>query len=73
VVSSDIDVKITLTSWQLEMNEYKAIDVQIEQYWIQMKDVHLFYQLQVVLGDDDVRIASMKPRKWMIQTAKAET
>jgi hypothetical protein len=40
VVSSDIDVKITLTSWQLEMNEYKAIVVQIEQYWIQMKDVH---------------------------------
>jgi hypothetical protein len=29
-----------------------------------MKGVHPLYQLQVVPGDDDVIIASIKPRKW---------
>ena len=39
------------------MNEYGTTDLQIAQYWIQMKGVNPFYQLQVVLGDDKVRIA----------------
>jgi hypothetical protein len=46
------------------MHEYEATNLQIEQGWIQMKDVHPLYQLQVVSGDNDVRIAPTRPRKW---------
>jgi hypothetical protein len=42
--------------WQLQTNECEATDLQIEQGWIQMKDMHPLYQLQVVSGDVDVRI-----------------
>jgi hypothetical protein len=42
------------------MHEYRVTNLQIEQDWIQMKGVHL-YQIQVVLGDDDIRIAPTSP------------
>jgi hypothetical protein len=48
------------SSWQLQMHEYRVTNLQIEQDWIQMKGVHL-YQIQVVLGDDDIRIAPTSP------------
>jgi len=34
------------SSWYLWMNEFEATDLQIEQGWIQMKGMHLLYQLQ---------------------------
>jgi hypothetical protein len=40
-----------------------ASNLQIKQSWIQMKDVHPLYQLQVVLGNNDVIIALTKPKK----------
>jgi hypothetical protein len=33
-----------------------------------MKSVHPLYQLQVVSEDDDVIIASTRPRKWTTQS-----
>jgi glutamyl/glutaminyl-tRNA synthetase len=39
------------------MNKYEVTDNQIKQSLIQMKDVYPLYQLQVVLGDDDVKTA----------------
>jgi len=45
------------SSWQLQMNKYEVTDNQIKQSLIQMKDVYPLYQLQVVLGDDDVKTA----------------
>jgi hypothetical protein len=49
------------------MNECEAIDLQIEQSWIQKKDVHLFYQLQVVFDDVYIEVSLEKPRKWSTQ------
>jgi hypothetical protein len=34
-----------------------------------MKGMHPLYHIQVVSGDDDVRIALMKPQKWATQLA----
>jgi len=45
------------------MTRYGAPNLQIDQGWIQTKGVHPLYQLQVVLGDYDVRITLTKPRK----------
>jgi hypothetical protein len=50
-----------------------APDLQINQGWIQIKGVHPLYQLQVVLGDDDVKITLTKPRKWSTQSTMFET
>ena len=36
-----------------------------------MKGVHSFYQLRVVLNDDDVRIALIKPWKWATHSTPA--
>ena len=55
------------SSWHLWTNEYEAIDLQIEQGWIQKKDVHIFYQLQVVFVDVYIEVALGKPRKWSTQ------
>jgi hypothetical protein len=46
------------------MNECEAINLEIAQGWIQMKGVNLLYQLQMVSGDDDVRIAPKSPQRW---------
>jgi len=45
------------------MNACEAINLEIAQGWIQMKDVNLLHQLQMVSGDDDVRIAPMSPQR----------
>jgi antitoxin component of MazEF toxin-antitoxin module len=37
-----------------------------------MKDVHPLYQLQVVLGNNDVIIAPTKPKNWATQLAMIE-
>jgi len=51
------------------MHEYEVTNLQIEQGWIQKKDVHPLYQLQVVSGDNDVRIAPTRPQKWATRSA----
>jgi hypothetical protein len=50
------------SSWQFQTNKCEATNLQIEQLWIQMKGVHpvYIYQLQVVLSDNDIRIALTK-------------
>jgi hypothetical protein len=45
------------------MYEYEATNLQITQGWISMNGVHPFYQCQVVLGNDNVRIASENSQK----------
>jgi len=50
-----------LSSWQLKTNKYEVTDNQIKQSLIQTKDVYPLYQLQVVLGDDDVKTAPTWP------------
>jgi hypothetical protein len=45
------------------MHEYGATDLQMEQVWIQMKEVHPLYQLQLVLSNNNIIIYLTKPRK----------
>jgi hypothetical protein len=45
------------------MFEYGVIDLQIKQEWIRLKGVHSLYQVQMVTGNINVRVALAKPRK----------
>jgi hypothetical protein len=45
------------------MFEYGVIDLQIKQEWIRLKCVHPPYQVQVVSGNVNVKVALAKPRK----------
>jgi hypothetical protein len=44
----------------------------MEQGWIQMKNVHVLYQVQVVSDDVYIRVSHIKPQKWPTQLALTE-
>jgi hypothetical protein len=51
-------------NWEhFKMFEYGVIDLQIKQEWIRLKCVHPLYQVQVVSGNVNVKVALAKPRK----------
>jgi hypothetical protein len=50
------------------MNECEVTDLKIEQGEIQMKGVHLLYQLQVISGNVKIEVAPTRPRKWLTQS-----
>ena len=52
-------------SWHFQMFECRDTDLQIKQEWIQLKDVHPLYQVQVVSDNVDVGVAPAKPWKWL--------
>jgi hypothetical protein len=51
------------------MNEYGATNLQIEQEWIQTKDMFLLCQDQVVSNDVYIGVEPTKPRKLITQSS----
>jgi valyl-tRNA synthetase len=50
-------------------SKYEVTDLQTEYGLIQIKGVHSLYQLQVVSDNDNVKIATTRPRKWATRSA----
>ena len=57
------------SSWYIQTYRCEAVDLWITWGWIQTKDVHSFYNFQVVFNGDDVRITLTKSWKWVTRSS----